>query len=109
MNFGIIHLVSVQNFPNTQSSPHDTRKYVYVSGCTEYYFFGNFAYILNKLSFLKVLNILIIMQNPVLRPFMFGSHRNDDIHRLVRRNLVASDSSHKVRRQSIPPLARIQF
>ena len=34
--------------------------------------------------------------------FMLGSHRGDDIHRLGQRNLVASDSSPKVRRQSIP-------
>ena len=33
---------------------------------------------------------------------MLGSHRGDDIHRLGRRNLVASDSSPKVCRQSIP-------
>ena len=33
---------------------------------------------------------------------MLGSHRGDDIHRLGRWNLVASDSSLKVRRQSIP-------
>ena len=32
---------------------------------------------------------------------MLGSHRGDDIHRLGRRNLVASDSSPKVRRKSI--------
>ena len=32
---------------------------------------------------------------------MLGSHRGDDIHRLGRRNLVASDSSPKARRQSI--------
>ena len=34
-------------------------------------------------------------------PVMLGSHRDDDIHRLERRNLVASDSSPKVHRQSI--------
>ena len=33
---------------------------------------------------------------------MLGSHRGDDIHRLGRLNLVASDSSPKVRHQSIP-------
>ena len=32
---------------------------------------------------------------------MLASHRGDDIHRLGRRNLVASDSSPKVCRQSI--------
>ena len=33
---------------------------------------------------------------------MLGPHRGDDIHLLGRWNLVASDSSPKVRRQSIP-------
>ena len=33
---------------------------------------------------------------------MLGSHRGGDIHRLGRRNLVASDSTPKVHRQSIP-------
>ena len=33
---------------------------------------------------------------------MLASHRGDDIHRLGRRNLVASDLSPKVRCQSIP-------
>ena len=33
---------------------------------------------------------------------MLGSHRGDDVHRLGRQNFVASDSSPKVRRQSIP-------
>ena len=33
---------------------------------------------------------------------MLGSHRGDDIHRLGRRDLVASHSSPKVRCQSMP-------
>ena len=47
-----------------------------------------------------------------LSPFLtkpslvIGFHRGDDIHRLGRRNLVASDSSPKGRRQSIPTTCR---
>ena len=33
---------------------------------------------------------------------MLGYHRGDDIHRLEQQNLVTSDSSPKVHRQSIP-------
>ena len=35
---------------------------------------------------------------------ILGPHRGDDIHRLGRWNLVTSDSSLKVRRQSIPTI-----
>ena len=43
-----------------------------------------------------------ISKNEFHNKLMLGSHRSDDIHRLGRRNLVASDSSPEVRRQSIP-------
>ena len=42
-----------------------------------------------------------ISKNEFHNKLMLGSHRSDDIHRLGRRNLVASDSSPKVRCQSI--------
>ena len=40
---------------------------------------------------------------------MLGSYCGDDIHRLGRRNLVASDSSPKAVARAFPPLSRIQF
>ena len=43
---------------------------------------------------------LTSFSNPAF--LILGSHRGDDIHRLGRRNLVASDSSPKVCRQSFP-------
>ena len=56
-----------------------------------------------------LVNLHVLLSNiePLLgksyfhRNIMLGSHRGDDIHRFRRRNLVASDSSPKVRRQSI--------
>ena len=46
----------------------------------------------------------LYLKGRFLKPIslMLGSHRGDDIHRLGRRNLVASDSSPKLRFQSIP-------